>query len=156
MVVRLHALTVLASDPEALASFWGDLLGWERAGLDLLPDADAPMRLSFEAADLPRARLNQVHLHLTSYTASQEANVARVLELGGAHLDVGQLPEEGMKIAWGGPPLNERADRNRMHLVLVADDLDAEVERLVSLGASVVARGDDVKMADPDGNEFRL
>ena len=94
MVVRLHALTVLASDPEALASFWGDLLGWERAGLELLPDADAPMRLSFEAADLPRARLNQVHLHLTSYTASQEANVARVLELGGAHLDVGQLPEE--------------------------------------------------------------
>ena len=45
MVVRLHALTVLASEPEVLASFWGDLLGWERAGLDLLPDADAPMRL---------------------------------------------------------------------------------------------------------------
>ena len=193
------------------------------AGLDLLPDADAPMRLSFEAADLPRARLNQVHFHLTSYTASQDANVARALELGGSHLDVGQLPEEdhvvladpegnefcvieetnnwlagtgflgeiaadgtrevglfwsealgwplvhdedgetaiappegGMKIAWGGPPLNERADRNRMHLVLVADDLDAEVERLVSLGASVVARGDDVEMADPDGNEFHL
>ena len=223
MVVRLHALTVLASDPDALASFWGDLLGWERSGLDLLPDADAPMRLSFEAADLPRARLNQVHFHLTSYTASQDANVARVLELGGSHLDVGQLPEEdhvvladpegnefcvieetnnwlagmgflgevaadgtrevgvfwaaalawplvhdedgetaiqppegGMKIAWGGPPLNERAARNRMHLVLVADDLDAEVDRLVSLGASVVARGDDVEMADPDGNEFHL
>src|SRR6478736_5095949 len=178
MVVRLHALTVLASDPEALASFWGDLLGWERAGLDLLPDADAPMRLSFEAADLPRARLNQVHVHLTSYTASQEANVARVLELAAdgtrevgvfwaaaldwplVHDEDGetaiQPPEGGMKIAWGGPPLNERADRNRMHLVLVADDLDAEVERLVSLGASVVARGDDVEMADPDGNEFRL
>ena len=67
-----------------------------------------------------------------------------------------QPPEGGMKIAWGGPPLNERAGRNRMHLVLVADDLDAEVERLVSLGASVVARGDDVEMADPDGNEFHL
>ena len=48
------------------------------------------------------------------------------------------------------------AARNRMHLVLVADDLDAEVERLVSLGASVVSRGDDVEMADPDGNEFHL
>ena len=94
MVVRLHALTVLASDPEVLASFWGDLLGWERSGLDLLPDADAPMRLSFEAADLPRARLNQIHVHLTSHTASQEANVARALELGGTHLDVGQLPVE--------------------------------------------------------------
>src|SRR6476620_6474378 len=209
MVVRLHALAVLASDPEVLASFWGDLLGWERAGLDLLPDADAPMRLSFEAADLPRARLNQVHFHLTSYTASQEANVARVLELGGSHLDVGQLPEEDhvvladpegnefcvieetnnwlagmgflgelaadgtrevgvfwaaalawplvhdedgetairspadrMLIAWGGPPLNEPAPRNRMHLVLAADDLDAEVSRLVGLGASEVSRSE--------------
>ena len=52
-----------------------------------------------------------------------------------------QPPEGGMKIAWGGPPLNERAGRNRMHFVLVASgDLDAEVERLVGLGASVVAR----------------
>jgi predicted enzyme related to lactoylglutathione lyase len=224
MAVRLHALTILAADPGPLASFWGDLLGWERSGLDLLPDADAPMRLSFVAADLPRARLNQMHLHLTSCTASQEANVARVLELGGSHLDVGQLPEEdhvvladpdgnefcvieegnnwlagtgflgelacdgtrevgvfwseaigwplvwdedgetaisppggAFKIAWGGPPLNERHGRNRMYVVLVADDLDAEVERLVHLGAAVVARREgEIELSDPDGNEFRL
>ena len=44
-----------------------------------------------------------------------------------------------------------------MHLVLVADDLEAEAERLVSLGASLVERtDDDVEMADPDGNEFRV
>jgi predicted enzyme related to lactoylglutathione lyase len=67
-----------------------------------------------------------------------------------------QPPGGGPKIAWGGPPLDERRGRNRMYLDLVADDLDAEVERLVSLGASVVARGDDVEMADPDGNEFHL
>ena len=47
---RLHALTVLASEPEALAAFWGDLLGWERSGLELLPDAEAPLRLAFEQA----------------------------------------------------------------------------------------------------------
>jgi predicted enzyme related to lactoylglutathione lyase len=224
VAARLHALTVLASEPEVLASFWGDLLAWERSGLELLPDAAAPMRLSFARADLPRARLNQMHLHLTSWSASQEAVVARVLELGGSHLDVGQLPEElhvvladpegnefcvieetndwlagtgflgevaadgtrqvgvfwaaaldwplvhdqdgetaiqppegGMKIAWGGPPLNERAARNRMHFVLAADDPEAEVERLVALGASVVARSDgSVELADPDGNEFHL
>ena len=40
MVARLHALTVLASDRERLATFWGDLLGWERAGPELLPDGD--------------------------------------------------------------------------------------------------------------------
>jgi hypothetical protein len=43
-----------------------------------------------------------------------------------------------------------------MHFDLVADDLEAEVERLVGLGATVVARGDDVELADPDGNEFHL
>ena len=224
MAVRLHALTVLASEPSVLADFWGDLLGWERSGLDLLPDADAPMRLTFEAADLPRGLLNQIHFHLTGYTASQTANVDRALSLGATHLDVGQLPDEDhvvladpegnefcvieetnnwlagtgflgevaadgtrevgvfwaaalgwplvhdedgetaiqppsgrMKIAWGGPPLNERAERNRMHFVLVASDVDGEVDRLVGLGASVVdRRTDEVEMADPDGNEFVL
>ena len=224
MATRLHALTVLASAPEGLAAFWGDLLGWERVGAELLPDADAPMRLVFEAADLPRARLNQMHFHLTSYSASQASNVARALSLGAAHLDVGQLPDEdhvvladpegnefcvieeannwlagtgflgelaadgtrevgvfwaaaldwplvhdedgetaiappggGFKIAWGGTPLNERSERNRMHLVLVASDVGAEVDRLVSLGASVVERrADEVELTDPDGNELVL
>ncbi|HEV2797417.1 MAG TPA: VOC family protein, partial [Nocardioides sp.] len=84
MASRLHALTVLASDPEALATFWGDLLG----------DAEVPVPLVFTKADLPRTGLNQIHFHLTSYTASQEANVARALSLGATHLDVGQLPDE--------------------------------------------------------------
>ncbi len=66
-------------------------------------------------------------------------------------------PGGGFKIAWGGPPLNERHGRNRMYFVLVADDLDAEAERLVGLDARVVGRTDaGVELADPDGNEFRL
>ncbi|MDT0182927.1 VOC family protein [Microbacterium sp. ARD31] len=68
-----------------------------------------------------------------------------------------QPPGGGTKIAWGGPPLNERHGRNRMHFVLEAADLDTEVDRLVGLGATVVVRRDDeVELADPDGNEFRL
>ncbi len=64
-------------------------------------------------------------------------------------------PGGGFKIAWGGPPLNERAGRNRMHLVLATDDLEAEVSRLEGLGASVVERrAGSVEMADPDGNEL--
>ena len=44
-----------------------------------------------------------------------------------------------------------------MHFVLTAPDVDAEVERLVSLGASVIERTDtDIELADPDGNEFRV
>jgi hypothetical protein len=53
-----------------------------------------PLRLTFAATDLPRTGLNQMHLHLTSNATSQEETVARVLALGGTHLDVGQLPGE--------------------------------------------------------------
>jgi predicted enzyme related to lactoylglutathione lyase len=66
-------------------------------------------------------------------------------------------PDGGVKIAWGGLPLNERHGRNRMYFVLGADDLDVEVERLVGLGARVVERREgEVEMTDPDGNELRL
>jgi Glyoxalase-like domain len=46
--------------------------------------------------------------------------------------------------------------KNRVHLDLRADDLDAEVDRLVSLGARVLHPERDglVVMADVEGNEF--
>jgi hypothetical protein len=45
--------------------------------------------------------------------------------------------------------------KNRVHLDLASPDVDAEVARLVALGASVVARYDGwVTLADPEGNEF--
>lgn len=49
--------------------------------------------------------------------------------------------------------------KNRLHLDLTADDLDAEVDRLVEAGAALVERrGDDsfrwVTLTDPAGNEF--
>jgi catechol 2,3-dioxygenase-like lactoylglutathione lyase family enzyme len=67
-----------------------------------------------------------------------------------------QSPTGGVKISWGGPPYNPRAETNRFHLDLASTDVDADVARLVSLGAT---RIDDfhaayVAMADPDGNQF--
>jgi hypothetical protein len=49
--------------------------------------------------------------------------------------------------------------KNRVHLDLMTPDLEAEVERLVSVGATLVARrGDEsfrwVTLADPHGNQF--
>ena len=48
--------------------------------------------------------------------------------------------------------------KNRLHLDWVPDDQQAEVERLLSLGASCVDIGQGsapwVVMADPEGNEF--
>jgi predicted enzyme related to lactoylglutathione lyase len=66
----------------------------------------------------------------------------------------------GPLITWGGPPLAPKIGKNRLHLDIAPDhgDLQAEVDRLVSLGATPIDIGqgdvDWVVMADPDGNEF--
>src|SRR5690606_19630566 len=69
-------------------------------------------------------------------------------------------PHGGPKITWGGPPLMPKPPKNRLHFDLAPADGDqqAEVDRLISLGASRVDIGQGevrhVVLADPDGNEF--
>jgi catechol 2,3-dioxygenase-like lactoylglutathione lyase family enzyme len=72
-----------------------------------------------------------------------------------------QSPRGGPKITWGGPPPNPRTGKNRLHFHLAPPahgDQQAEVERLISLGATRVEVGPGevsrVVMADLDGNEF--
>jgi predicted enzyme related to lactoylglutathione lyase len=49
--------------------------------------------------------------------------------------------------------------KNRVHVDLGADDLDAEVDRVLGLGAELVGRYDEwgatwATFRDPEGNEF--
>jgi predicted enzyme related to lactoylglutathione lyase len=78
-----------------------------------------------------------------------------------AHLVV-LVPMEGMAapLLLQGVP-EPKAGKNRMHLDIVADDIDAEVHRLQGLGAHRI--DDDVqsfggtrwvRMSDPEQNEF--
>ncbi|MGY4912447.1 VOC family protein [Micromonospora aurantiaca (nom. illeg.)] len=72
-----------------------------------------------------------------------------------------QSPRGGAKVTWSGPPLMPSGGRDRVHLDLVADgDRDAEVDRLLTLGATRAGAGrhtaDDLVLADPDGTEFCL
>jgi predicted enzyme related to lactoylglutathione lyase len=239
MSVNLYALTFDAHDPDRLARFWAGVLGRKVGedtgeGVYLLPDDDPGFRIRFIASDAVKDRPNQMHFDLTSQSLEeQQATVARALELGGRHIDVGQKPEEehvvladpegnefcviepgnnflagtgvigalssdgsqavgyfwskaldwplvwdqdeetaiqsqngGSKISWGGPPVNPKAPRNRLHFDLVpaaGTDLESEVERLTGLGARRIDSGQadatqavmaQVVMADPDGNEF--
>jgi catechol 2,3-dioxygenase-like lactoylglutathione lyase family enzyme len=231
---HLVALSFDAHDPLDLARFWAGVLGRELVddsdeGIALLPNDDTGFRLRFLATDKPKQGPNQIHLHLTSASPEeQQQTVARALELGGRHIDVGQLPEEGhvvladleanefcviepgnsflagcgflgelacdgsqevgyfwsealgwplvwdqdqetaiqspgggTKIAWGGPPVAPKTGKNRLHFDIAPPahgDQQAEVERLVSLGATRVDIGQGevswVVMADPGGNEF--
>ncbi|WP_436533531.1 VOC family protein [Actinoplanes sp. HUAS TT8] len=221
MTSRLTALRIDAIDPGRTARFWAGLLGRELADeTTLLPPDDTGFRIRFTATDRPKSGQNLVHFDLTSTDlADQERTVARTLERGGRHLDIGQSPEEdhvvladpegnefcvvgpdntflagcgylgavncdgtqalgyfwsaalgrplvwdqdeetaiqspggGPKITWSGPPLMPR-NGDRIRFELAADD--AEVDRLVTLGATVVRReSGQVLLADPDGNAF--
>lgn len=70
-------------------------------------------------------------------------------------------PEPGRLPGLVFEPVHERktaSAKNRLHLDLRPDDQDAEVARLIALGASRVDVGQGdvswVVMADPEGNEF--
>jgi predicted enzyme related to lactoylglutathione lyase len=70
-------------------------------------------------------------------------------------------PHGGPKLSWGGPPLTPKTGKYRLHFDLappVDGDQQAEVDRLISLGATRADIGQGevswVVMADPDGHEF--
>jgi len=67
--------------------------------------------------------------------------------------DIDQMP--GLLFAQVPEP---KSNKNRLHIDLRPDDRDAEVERLVGLGARRVDVGQRneswVVLADPEGNEF--
>jgi hypothetical protein len=68
-----------------------------------------------------------------------------------------QSPLGGTKLSWGGPPVEPKHGRNQQRFDLVTADPSSEAERLVSLGATVLADlVDGVELADRDGNEFGL
>ncbi|MGN6331926.1 MAG: VOC family protein [Motilibacteraceae bacterium] len=95
---RTTPLTVAydAHDPARLAAFWAALLDLEVADGSLVPGSPTRPALRFVPSRSVRTGLNRLHLHVTSDDlADQERTVERALALGGAHLDVGQRPEEG-------------------------------------------------------------
>ena len=69
-------------------------------------------------------------------------------------------PESGPTLVLHNPP-EPRAAKNSVHIVLITDNYDQEIERLTSLGAKPL---NEVKLpmvrqttfADPEGNEFYL
>lgn len=96
MSTSLYALSFDAKDPAGLARFWAGVLGFEpAAGNELVPHDNTGFRLRFLQSDVEKDRANQIHFDLTSQTPEQQQEtVARALELGGRHIDIGQQPEE--------------------------------------------------------------
>ncbi|KND40603.1 MULTISPECIES: VOC family protein [Streptomyces] len=100
MTSHLHALCFDANDPAGLARFWAGVLGWETVddpygALALAPNDDTGFRLRFLPSREKKTVPNQMHFDLTSRSLDdQRQTVARVLDHGGRHIDIGQLPDE--------------------------------------------------------------
>ncbi|AGZ42903.1 VOC family protein [Actinoplanes friuliensis] len=107
---HLSAICFLANQPLTLGRFWSGLLGRELVddnGVVLLPDDTAGFRIRFVETPERKGGQNRAHFDLTSQSSEeQQETVARALELGGRHVDVGQLPEEG-HVVLGDPEGNE-------------------------------------------------
>lgn len=226
MALQLISVRFDATDPHRAAAFWAGMLDRESmvaSGGVLLPGTDTQAGLSFTPTSVEKHGPNRVHLHLTSRSlADQQRIVAKALSLGGYHLDVGQLPEEGHVVladpegnefcvmgpddtflagcgefgeitcegspavgrfwshALGWPLVWERgeqtaiqaptggtkiswdvrtsaspySDRNQA-IQTAATDWDADIERLGTLGASIVSKNQgQIVMSDPDGTAF--
>jgi predicted enzyme related to lactoylglutathione lyase len=101
MTCQLLAVCLDANDPLGLARFWGGVLGWEMVGdahdvVALVPGDDTGFGFRFLPAQKQKYSQNDRHFHLTSTSLDdQRLTVARSLELGARHIDVGQRPEEG-------------------------------------------------------------
>lgn len=109
MVSDLVALCVDANTPHGLARFWASVLGWDAAddGPCIVPTDDTGFRIGFLQTHLQKSSQNLIHFHLTSSSLDdQQQTVARSLELGARHIDVGQRPEEG-HVVLGDPEGNE-------------------------------------------------
>ncbi|MGC2997547.1 VOC family protein [Streptomyces sp. G35A] len=99
MSSRLFAISFDAHQPERLAHFWSGVLGLERAdacddGVSLLSGNDAGYRLGFRPSRTQKIAQNRLHFDLTSSSLeNQQETVARALDLGAQHADIGQEPD---------------------------------------------------------------
>jgi catechol 2,3-dioxygenase-like lactoylglutathione lyase family enzyme len=101
MTSQLFTVCFDANQPLPLARFWSGILSWEIAehphgGVALLPSDDTGFRIRFLPTQARKVGQNRMHFDLTSTSLEdQQQMVARALELGAQHIDVGQRPEEG-------------------------------------------------------------
>jgi predicted enzyme related to lactoylglutathione lyase len=100
MSLRLVALCFDANDPLGLARFWAEALRWEIEDetdeeVALVPTDHTRFEILFLPVPEQKVGYNRSHLDLTTTSIDdQQQTVAKLLELGARHLDIGQAPDE--------------------------------------------------------------
>lgn len=100
MTSHLFAISYDAAQPVRLGRFWSEFLGRSmvedpRDGVLVLPGAEPEIRVRFVSFDEPKVVQNRMHFDLTSSSLEdQQQKVARALQLGARHIDIGQDPDD--------------------------------------------------------------
>lgn len=110
MTVRIAQVAIDAANPAVLADFWCQVLGWavleEEDGVVCIGPADGGPGIDFVPVAEPKTVKNRLHLDLRADNSTQDAEVARVLALGGRRVDIGQGPDASW-VVLGDPEGNE-------------------------------------------------
>jgi catechol-2,3-dioxygenase len=94
----LTELVIDAADPESLAAWWAEVLGWEtidadETGVEIgAPDGTKPT-LVFVRVPEPKSVKNRIHLDVNPAGCDQDEELARLRALGAIDTDVGQGDE---------------------------------------------------------------
>jgi predicted enzyme related to lactoylglutathione lyase len=97
MASALTEIVVDCSDPERVATFWSDVLGWRpqredgyvwmsASGEPATPD----LKLVFAAVPEPKTLKNRVHIDVNPRGCDQDEEVVRLIGLGARRIDIGQ------------------------------------------------------------------
>jgi catechol 2,3-dioxygenase-like lactoylglutathione lyase family enzyme len=98
MAARLTEIAIDCADPEALATWWQGVLGWER-GEDDDEDDDVVVELRnpdgfphvlFIKVPEGKSVKNRIHLDVSPTGAEQPEELERLLGLGATRIDIGQ------------------------------------------------------------------
>jgi catechol-2,3-dioxygenase len=102
LACRISELVLDCRDPEQLAAFWCEVLGYqvlEKAddGIEIGPAAGfggpQPTLILSQSADPKRDKL-PLHIDVNPTDRDQDAELERLLSLGARHADIGQSGEE--------------------------------------------------------------
>ena len=107
MACRFSELVVDSRDPEALAAFWAEVLGYrvigreEDGSVEIGPEAGfggpAPTLVFGPVPDPTPGKL-RLHIDVNPTDRDQDAELERLLALGATAADVGQTGEEGWHV----------------------------------------------------------
>ena len=96
MAARFSQLVVDARDPQLIAQFWCDVLGWRVTGteddgsVEIAGEDAAAVSLLFEPVPEDKVVKNRLHIDVRPVGVEQDVELQRLLALGAVHADVGQ------------------------------------------------------------------